>query len=269
MPNMQEEILKRYSDFSSSYDRFRPSPPEELIVSLKKLCKNSMPELVVDLGSGTGLSTRVWAKHAESVIGVEPSMDMLRVAEENTGDENIKYVSGYGHQTKLKSNTADIVTASSSIHWMDPEPSAKEITRILKDGGVFCNYGYRYPLFPEEWKIHQLYKDFRIKLDTLEKKYKDEGSPVKYNYNTIKDTLKNTDGIVFLDEFFFHKKLIWSYSDFINWVFTLGGILFLKKHNLSEENIGLTELQKNSKTLFNGKELEVLFSYKTFICIKE
>ena len=40
------------------------------------------PETVVNLGCGTGLSTRVWEAVSDRVIGVEPSGDMLAVAQE-------------------------------------------------------------------------------------------------------------------------------------------------------------------------------------------
>jgi predicted RNA methylase len=42
------------------------------------------PKLVVDLGAGTGLSTRVWATEADSVVGVEPNDAMRCVAERAT-----------------------------------------------------------------------------------------------------------------------------------------------------------------------------------------
>ncbi|GJM69351.1 hypothetical protein HMSSN036_15670 [Paenibacillus macerans] len=38
------------------------------------------PEYVADVGCGTGLSTMIWLKHAERVIGIEPNDDMRGVA---------------------------------------------------------------------------------------------------------------------------------------------------------------------------------------------
>ena len=43
--------------------------------------KLTRPRLVVDLGSGTGLSTRVWADRADEVVGVEASPEMREQAE--------------------------------------------------------------------------------------------------------------------------------------------------------------------------------------------
>jgi predicted O-methyltransferase YrrM len=50
--------------FAEGYDVHRPSPPEALLDVLSLLAQVERPKLVVDLGTGTGtgLSTRVWAE---------------------------------------------------------------------------------------------------------------------------------------------------------------------------------------------------------------
>jgi len=50
--------------FADHYDEFRPSPPAVLLDALTRYAGPSAPRLVVDLGSGTGLSTRAWAARA-------------------------------------------------------------------------------------------------------------------------------------------------------------------------------------------------------------
>ena len=60
---------------ASSYDRVRPSPPPALLDLLTQVIHLPRPTLVVDVGSGTGLSTAVWGERAERVIGIEPNAD--------------------------------------------------------------------------------------------------------------------------------------------------------------------------------------------------
>jgi SAM-dependent methyltransferase len=72
---------------ASSYDRVRPTPPPALLDLLTQLIDMPRPALVVDLGSGTGLSTAIWGERAERVIGIEPNADMReldRLAQEST-----------------------------------------------------------------------------------------------------------------------------------------------------------------------------------------
>lgn len=125
--------------FAQSYDRFRPRPPRPLLELFCRLAGVERPELVVDLGSGTGLSTRAWVGLAERVVGVEPHDGMRAVAEATGGAE---YVSSDSSATGLPDACADIVTASQSLHWMDPAATFAEVGRILRPGGVFAAYDY-------------------------------------------------------------------------------------------------------------------------------
>jgi SAM-dependent methyltransferase len=48
---------------------------------LCQLIRQKKPKVVVDLGSGTGISTRIWYGIADLVIGVEPNDDMRAESE--------------------------------------------------------------------------------------------------------------------------------------------------------------------------------------------
>jgi hypothetical protein len=65
-----------WTGIAANYDRARPSPPPALLDLLTQVIDRPRPALVVDLGSGTGLSTVVRAERAERVIGIEPNADM-------------------------------------------------------------------------------------------------------------------------------------------------------------------------------------------------
>ena len=128
--------------FAERYDRARPRPPSLLLEWLPRLVGVERPWLVVDLGSGTGLSTRPWADRAEVVVGVEPNEAMRRHAERLTQAENVRYVAGSGERTGLDDASADVVTCSQSLQWMEPDATFAEIGRILRPGGVFAAYQY-------------------------------------------------------------------------------------------------------------------------------
>jgi SAM-dependent methyltransferase len=130
--------------FAEVYDAYRPAPPAIVLDVLCRVAHAPRPR-VVDLGAGTGLSTRAWAGRAEGVVGVEPQEPMLRRAEAATAATNVRYVLAYGDDTGLPDASADIVTCSQSFHWMEPGPTLAEAARLLRPGGVFAAYDYDVP----------------------------------------------------------------------------------------------------------------------------
>jgi SAM-dependent methyltransferase len=128
--------------FASHYDRFRPRPPRALLDVLCSYARVERPRLVVDLGCGTGLSTRAWTDVAERTVGVEPNPAMLAAAEPAP---RVEFRQAFAYETGLEADSADIVTCSQSLHWMEPEPTFAEVARILRRGGVFAAYDYDWP----------------------------------------------------------------------------------------------------------------------------
>jgi SAM-dependent methyltransferase len=144
---------------ASKYDRVRPTPPPVLLDLLTQLIGTPRPALVVDLGSGTGLSTAIWGERAERVIGIEPNADMRAEAMHNLAHHSdaapIEYREGLAYQTGLPDGCADIVTAAQAFHWMEPATTLAEVARILRPGGLFAAYDYDAP--PAiHWELDQL-----------------------------------------------------------------------------------------------------------------
>jgi SAM-dependent methyltransferase len=132
-------------DFAALYDRYRLIPPPELLDILSLYAMAERPPLVIDLGAGTGLSTRVWADRAERAVGAEPNRLMVEQARRVMAESNVDYVAAYGAETGLAGGEADIVTCAQAFHWMEPEPALAEAARLLRPGGVFAAYDYDVP----------------------------------------------------------------------------------------------------------------------------
>ncbi|HAG97587.1 MAG TPA: hypothetical protein DDW33_16265 [Ktedonobacter sp.] len=81
-----------------------------------------------------------------SCNGIEPNAEMRAQAERqqflSPHGERIEYRDGLSTQTDLETDSVDIVTCSQSLHWMEPEPTFAEVTRILRPGGLFVAYDY-------------------------------------------------------------------------------------------------------------------------------
>lgn len=151
MTNPSEELIRNAgygrAGFAQHYDRYRPAPPAVLLDVLCRAAGIERPKLVVDLGCGTGLSTRVWAERAGEVVGVEPQAPMRDQAEAATTAANVRYRATFADATGLPDARADVVTCSQSFHWMEPVATLAEAARILRPGGVFAAYDYDVPPF--------------------------------------------------------------------------------------------------------------------------
>lgn len=160
---------QRFTGFAGLYDQNRPSPPVELAPILCGLAGAVIPALVVDLGCGTGLSTRYWAEKALRATGIDPTPDMLQQARRATPQPNITYRLAVSHDTGLPPDCADIVTCSQSFHWMEPGSTLQEVRRILRDGGVFATCDYDWPPLTLSWRVSKAYQEVMGRVRSYER----------------------------------------------------------------------------------------------------
>lgn len=132
----QRANVERFSGFADLYDANRPTAPARLGPLLAAYAGIERPT-VVDLGSGTGLSTRWVATWAGSVTGVEPNDDMRARAEARSA-AGVTFRRGTGDATGLPAETADVVTVVQAMHWMEPHRTLTEVARLLRPGGVLA-----------------------------------------------------------------------------------------------------------------------------------
>ena len=160
---------RRFSGFADLYDAVRPVPPLVLADVLATYA-GGRPDLVVDLGSGTGLSTRWAAGWASQAIGVEPNADMRDRAATITNEGNVRYVDGWSSATGLPDHCADIVLAVQALHWMDPEATFAEVARVLRPGGVFAALDCDWPPSVGNAAAEQAWHTARATVATFEGK---------------------------------------------------------------------------------------------------
>lgn len=150
---------ERFTGFAGVYDQHRASPPAALAGLLTRYAGVAQPALVVDLGSGTGLSTRYWADKAGRVVGIEPTADMRRQAEAANAAPNVAYQEGFSHNTGLPAGGADLVVCMQSLHWMEPAGTFQEAARVLRPGGVFAACDYEWPPGTGSARVEAAYDD--------------------------------------------------------------------------------------------------------------
>lgn len=126
---------QRFSSRVDNYVRYRPGYPPEILELLKAECSLTSASVIADVGSGTGILTRIFLENGNPVFGVEPNGDMRRAGERLlAGYAKFASVAGTAEATTLPARSVDFVAAAQAAHWFDREPARREFIRILKPG---------------------------------------------------------------------------------------------------------------------------------------
>jgi SAM-dependent methyltransferase len=130
------DAKQRFSSRVADYVRYRPSYPSALIDVLRKNCDLTREHVIADIGSGTGLSSKVFLENGNRVIGVEPNAEMRAAGDDFLAEyKSFSSANGSSEATTLEDASVDFITAAQAFHWFEPNATRKEFVRILKPGG--------------------------------------------------------------------------------------------------------------------------------------
>jgi ubiquinone/menaquinone biosynthesis C-methylase UbiE len=254
--------IERFSGFADAYDKFRPEPPAVLAGILTQLIQIPRPELVVDLGSGTGLSTRYWADKADQVIGVEPTEDMRRQAMAQTTASNITYRAGFSHQTGLPGHCVQIITCSQALHWMDPQGTFQEAARILVPGGIFAAYDYDWPPVTGKWEVSAAYETCMKNMATAEKSLPPQVRVHKWDKNEHLSRMQSSGSFRYTQEIVIHQTDQGNAERMLGLFLSQGSVMTLLKAGFREEQLEIDQLRKTIQAVL-GDELRTWYwSYR-------
>ena len=125
----------KFGNLGKRYDEARQGFPQETIDRFWRLVGHEQPR-VLDLGCGTGISTRQLVRPGAKLFGADNDPEMIRIAERKV-DSEITYCVAPANCLPFSSETFDAVTAFSAFHWFCDKDSVQEIQRVLKPGGIF------------------------------------------------------------------------------------------------------------------------------------
>lgn len=116
--------------------RYRPGYPVGVLQLLEWEYGLTSDSVIADVGSGTGLLSRLFLENGNRVFGVEPNAEMrLAGGRLLAGYAGFSIVPATAEKTTLPDASVDLVTVGQAFHWFDPEPTRREFSRILRPGG--------------------------------------------------------------------------------------------------------------------------------------
>ena len=116
-------------------------PQADIEAALLDLVSGLEFSCMVDLGTGTGRMLKLFAPHIRSGVGVDDSVEMLRVARHTLSDDEYMHISVQQadlQDAPMKDGAADLVTLHQVLHFLeDPAHAVGEAARLLgRDGHV-------------------------------------------------------------------------------------------------------------------------------------
>ncbi|MFX0074762.1 MAG: class I SAM-dependent methyltransferase [Candidatus Hermodarchaeota archaeon] len=188
---------KRFSSRVENYIKYRPSYPLEILEFMKKKGMLVENTIIADIGSGTGILTKMFLDNGNHIYGVEPNKDMREAAENLLQDyKNFSSVEGSAEATGLEESSIDLIIAGQAFHWFDVEKAKKEFKRILKPNGhvvlIWNNRGKA----GTEFNVN--YENFMLKYGTDYKEVRKNEGNVDRFYSYQKEMFDNHQDLDFI-----------------------------------------------------------------------
>ena len=149
-----------YTNLAKAYLK-RPSYSADAIESMIKITQLGSSHSVCDVGAGVAHLTMDLNKYFGSIKAVEPNDAMRELGANRTINlKNISWSEGTGEDTRMPSNTFDMVTFGSSFNVCNQSEALAETSRILKSKGWFaCMWNHRILSDPIQSKIETIIKE--------------------------------------------------------------------------------------------------------------
>ena len=122
------QVARSFGAGAWRYDRARPSYPDELIAAI--VAASPGPQ-VLDVGCGTGISSRQFQAAGCQVLGVDPDARMAEIARQHGVRVEVCAIEDWDPAGRA----FDAVVAGQAWHWVDPVAGAVKAAKALRPGG--------------------------------------------------------------------------------------------------------------------------------------
>eukprot|EP00026_Physarum_polycephalum_P012845 Phypoly_transcript_13185.p1 GENE.Phypoly_transcript_13185~~Phypoly_transcript_13185.p1 ORF type:complete len:274 (+),score=49.69 Phypoly_transcript_13185:239-1060(+) len=256
--------------YTQGYDQFRPAPPAIIRDIVTQFLGKKKPELVVDIGCGTGLSTRYWCGHAAKVVGVDPNQDMLGQAKERANglpQNEISFIEGYSNNVNLPDQSADVITFATSLHWMDPTTTFKEAGRLLRAGGVLISIDHDFQ--PSiNGRAEEYLREFSKKSKIVAEKVGALKNVVRLDESGHAQRMRDSGQFSNVQVVAVSSVTEGDADALLGFVESWGHISSALRAGATEDDFGYPEFRENIRKSLRGESWKFFWSYSLTIAVK-
>jgi ubiquinone/menaquinone biosynthesis C-methylase UbiE len=131
------DSIARFENRAPSYAAFRPGYPPEAIDAVLAGLGDPSTLTIADVGAGTGISSRLFARRGAKVIAIEPNLRMRSQAE---SDPNVEWSEGTAQHTGLSDASVDLVVVAQAFHWFATIGVMREFARVARRRVALLQY---------------------------------------------------------------------------------------------------------------------------------
>lgn len=127
-----------WSKTSADYAAHRPGPPQRLYDMLAAMGVGLPGQHLLDLGTGTGLLAREFARRGAQVCATDIASGQIEAARVEAQREGlvIDFRTAPAEACPYADASFDVVTAGQCWMYFDPDRTCAEVKRVLKPGGL-------------------------------------------------------------------------------------------------------------------------------------
>ena len=131
---MLEKNITRFDNRIENYVKYRPNYPKGIIDLFCNELDLQKSNIIADIGSGTGISAKLFLKNGNKVFGIEPNKLMRRASKEYLKEfSKFEVINGNSQNTTLKNESIDIIIAAQAFHWFNKAKTLSEFRRISRN----------------------------------------------------------------------------------------------------------------------------------------
>jgi len=144
LPEADSVVRSLWESDALAWDRYWV-PIFSLFARQLALVSSPSPgDVILDVGTGSGLAVRELCKTTPSVglvVGIDSSEEMIRLARRraaSAGLKNVKFLKMLAEESRFPDGFFDVVVSNCGINVAGFSQCVKEISRVLRPGGVFA-----------------------------------------------------------------------------------------------------------------------------------
>jgi SAM-dependent methyltransferase len=128
------------------YDKFRPAYPAKLVDCIIEHSKLPDNARILEVGSGTGKATRMFASRGFSIHCIEPGANLATLATSNLKTyPRVTFEIAPFEQSQEFSDEFDLVFSAQAFHWVCKDIGYLKSARALKKSGAIALFWNMYP----------------------------------------------------------------------------------------------------------------------------